>query len=170
MQELVRDISRFDATLFGIVDLNRAAYSKGATYIPAIIIVLLSAVLQYFVSKQLSPSAKDARGLKSILGDAKEGKKADQSDVSAAVNRNMLLLTPFIIAFVTLGIPAALALYLLTSSVVAYFQQRYILSKDEVELEAIADGEPVEAVVELPDKPKTKDKKKATSSKRKKRR
>ncbi len=167
MKELAADPSKFDNSLFGLMDLSRAAFGNGSIYFPAVLIVLASAILQYFVSKQLSPSAKDSKGLKAILKDASAGKMTDQSDVNAAVTRNMLLLTPLFIAVFTITIPAALALYLLAGSVVAYFQQKRVLESDEVEMEALADGEPVEAtIVENPKKETPKKRKKPTKKKR----
>lgn len=165
MKELATDISKFDMSLFGVIDLHKAAQGPDGWYLPALVIVLASAVLQYLVSKQLMPDAKDAQGLRAILKQANDGKMADQSDVSAAVSRNMLLLTPLLIAFITLRIPAALALYLLAGSVVAYFQQRAILETDQVELQAIADGEVTDATIVIPPK-----KPKAKSSAKRKRR
>lgn len=170
MKDLAGDISKFDMSFLGVVDLHRAALGAQGVYIPGLIIVLSSAILQYFVSKQLMPDTGEAKGLKSILKEANTGKMAEQSDVNAAVSRNMLYLTPLLIAFITIRIPAALALYLLAGSVVAFFQQRSILQTDQVELEAIADGESTEAVLlEKPGKPpKTKSKK--SSNRKKKRR
>lgn len=140
MKELAADISKFDYTLFGFIDLSRAALEKGSWYFPALVIVTGSAVSQYFQSKQLLPQDKDGRKLRHILRDAGKGEQADQSEVSAAVGRTTQYFIPFFIFIVTIGIAAALSLYWLTSGVVAIFQQRNILKEDETELEAIADA------------------------------
>lgn len=140
IKELATDIHKFDATLFGFVDLSRAAIGKvGGVYWPAMIIVIASAVMQYYQSKQLLPDDKDSRGLRKILKDAGKGKQADQSEVSAAVGRSTRYFIPGFIFLVTVNIPSALSLYWLTSGVVAYIQQARILGQDEEELEAIAD-------------------------------
>lgn len=140
MQALSVNIHRFDDTLFGFVNLSRSATGHGGTYWPAMIIVLLSAVAQYYQSKQLMPTQKDAKKLRDILKEAgKTGAKADQSEVNAAVTRSTRFLLPVMIFLVTVNLPAALSLYWLTGGVIAFIQQWLILRKDEQELEAIAD-------------------------------
>ena len=139
LQELATDISKFDATLFGAVDLTRAALSPEGFYLPAFVIVVSSVVVQYFQAKQLMPVDKDARGLRQILKDAGEGKQADQSEVNAAIGRSTKFLLPALIFVFTIGIASALSLYWLVSGAVAYIQQARVLNQDEEEMEAIAD-------------------------------
>lgn len=135
MKELAADISKFDATLFGVVDLKRAALSPSGTYWPAMIIVIGSAVTQYYQSKQLMPDDKNARKLRHILRDAQTGQQADQAEVNAAVGRSTKFLIPFFIFFVTVNIASALGLYWLVSGLVAMLQQAKVLKDDEVEIE-----------------------------------
>jgi len=86
MKQLSGNIHLFDATLIHAVNLSRSALKTGhGIYWPAMIIVIASAVTQYYSSKQLLPTDKDARSLKKILKDAGTGLKADQSEVIAAV-------------------------------------------------------------------------------------
>ena len=106
---------------------------------PALIIVVASAVSQFFQSKQLLPNDKDSRSLRKILKDAGSGKQAEQGEVNAAVGRSTRYFLPGLILFITIGLPAALPLYWLTTGVVAYIQQAKVLSQDETELEAVAD-------------------------------
>ncbi len=136
IKTLTADIHQFNNTLFGIVDLSRAALDKtGGIYWPAMIIVLGSAIAQYFQSKMLMPVDKDARGLRSILRDAGSGKSADQSEVNAAVGRMTIFFVPALIFLFTVRLPAALSLYWLTSALVAIVQQSIILREDEAEME-----------------------------------
>lgn len=132
MKELAADISKFDVSLFGVVDLTRKAV--GPTYWPAMFIVLGSAVVQYYTSKQLMVTDKSARGLRAIMREASEGKQADQAEVSAAVSRMMRFIVPAMIFFISVGIAAALSLYWLVSGLVAYIQQLVVLREDEEEL------------------------------------
>ncbi len=174
MKSLAADIHNFDATLLGVVDLSRAALEKGSgIYWPAMIIVIGSAISQYFQSKQLMPQAKDSRGLRRILRDASSGKKADQSEVNAAVGQSTRYFIPVMIFVFTVGLPAALSLYWLASGVTAYIQQAHILKQDETELEAAADKTVSKNVIEgeVIDKKtnKTQAKKKSSKNKRKKR-
>ncbi len=139
MKELAADISLFDETLFGFIDLSRAALGSGGVYWPAMCIVIGSAVAQYFQSKQLSPSTKDSRSLRSILKGAGKGEQADQSEVNAAVGRSTRFLLPALVFLFTVNIASALSLYWLVSGLVALIQQSIILRDDETEMEAVAD-------------------------------
>lgn len=139
MQSLAADISRFDATLFGVVDLTRSAIGQGGIYWPAMALVVGSAVSQYFQSRQLMPQDKDARSLRRILKEAGSGKQADQSEVNAAVFRSTQYFIPIMIFVFTVGLASALALYWFVGGLVAYIQQGRVLHQDEEELEAIAD-------------------------------
>ncbi len=140
MQELSHNIHLFDNTLFGVVDLSRAALNHGGgVYWPAMMIVIGSAIAQYYQSKQLLPTSKDQRSLRTILKEASAGKQADQSEINAAVGRSTRFLLPVMIFLFTVNIPSALSLYWLVSGVVAFIQQSIVLNRDEAEMEAIAD-------------------------------
>ena len=172
MQHLTSNIHNFDNSLFGLVDLSRSATSGAGVYWPAMILVLGSAIMQYYQSKQLMPNDKNARSLRQILRSAGEGKQADQSEVNAAVGRSTRYLLPIMIFFVTVNLPAALGLYWLTGGIVAFIQQGRVLGRDEKEMEAIADA-PSKDVSKIPEAevvtpPKTKKKKKHHNKRRKK--
>jgi len=179
MRHLATNIHLFDNTLFGFVNLGRSALSAGGIYWPAMIIVILSAVSQYFQSKQLLPVDKDSKGLREIMKNASGGKQADQSEVSAAVGRSTQYLLPIMIFLFTVSLASALSLYWLTSGVVAFIQQSIALREDETEMEKIADKAPTKdankvkeaEIVEKPTAKTTKPKisKKKKSNKRKKR-
>jgi membrane protein insertase Oxa1/YidC/SpoIIIJ len=149
MKELGSNISRFDHTLLGVVDLRRSALpTGGGIYFPAMLIVAASAVAQYFQSKQLLPTSKDGRNLRSILKDAGKGKNSDQAEVNAAVGRFSLYFIPGLIFIFTVNIASALSLYWLTSGAVALAQQAKILGQDEIEMEKIADEPTPKQVIE----------------------
>ncbi len=140
MKTLAENIHKFDATLFGIVDLSKSALGNGkAIYWPAMIIVLASAIVQYYQSKQLMPTDKNARKLRDILKEASSGQAADTSEVNAAVGKSTRYLLPVMIFLFTVSVASALSLYWLTSGIVAYIQQSIILNKDEEEMEELAD-------------------------------
>ncbi len=140
IQNLSANIHLFDNTLFGVVDLSRKAFDKGAIYWPAMLIVIASAVAQFYQAKQLMPSPKDKRGLRAILREAGNGQQADQSEISAAVGSSTKYMLPVIILTTSIHFASALALYWLISGLVALIQQNIILGKDETEMEAIADN------------------------------
>src|SRR3989344_4142010 len=139
MKEVAADITKFDATLLGKVNLIRPALGDQGLYIPALIIVAASSISQFFQSRQLMPQSQESRSLRKILREAGKGKRADQSEVNAAVGRSMLYLIPAFVFIIGLSLPAALPLYWLTSSLVALIQQTIILREDVSEAEALAD-------------------------------
>ncbi|MEK7153026.1 MAG: hypothetical protein AAB834_03700, partial [Patescibacteria group bacterium] len=170
LKELATDIHLFDATLFGAVDLTKAALSSSGVYWPALLIVTGSAVVQFYQSKQLAPNDKDARGLRAILRAAKDGKQADQQEINAAMARSTRYLLPALIFLFTINLASALSLYWLVSGIVAFIQQSIVLREDAVEMDAEADkaSKRAEKAVEaeIVDKPKTHPTKKATARKK----
>lgn len=147
IKDLAANIEVFDRTLFGVVDLFRPALEAGGTYWPAMALVVGSAVSQYYQSKQLLPDDKDGRSLRTILRDAKAGKKAEQSEVSASMGRSMRFFIPVMIFIFTVRIASALSLYWLVSGIIAYIQQASILRRDEAEMEVLAD-KPEKKIIE----------------------
>jgi YidC/Oxa1 family membrane protein insertase len=150
MKHIARHASDFDLTLFGISDLKRSALGPAGLYIPAMLLVIGSAVIQFLTSRQLMPVDKDARKLRHILKDAGAGKQADQSEVSAAVGRSAQFLIPFMVFVFTVNLASALSLYWLTGGIVAYIQQAIALRDDEVDMEKIADS-PTKDVSAIPE-------------------
>lgn len=139
MKVLSGNIHQFDPTLLGVVDLTRAASGPHGIYWPAMVIVLGSAVVQYFQSGQLLPTTKDSKGLRQIMKEAGSGKQADQTELNAAVGRSTRYLLPGMIFLFTVSLPSALSLYWLVGGLVAYGQQALALREDTEEMEAIAD-------------------------------
>ena len=183
MQELAKDISKFDETLFGLIDLTKPALGSGGVYWPAMVLVVGSAVVQYYQSKQLLPQDKESRSLRAIFRDAGEGKQADQAEVSAAIGRNTIYLFPALIFLFSVSIASAISLYWLVSGIVAYIQQSIVLRDDVDEMEHIADKKARVAtanerektaiqaeIVSSPSPVKSKPKRKTAKSKAKKRR
>lgn len=148
VKDLMVNINIFDESLFGLIDLTRAAISPAGFYLGAFLLVVGSAAVQYIQSTQLMPKPKDGRTLKQILKDASTGKEADQSEVSAAVMRGTRFLIPGMILIFTVGLASALSLYWFVSGLVAIIQQRKILRQDEQEMEQIADGPDKKQVIE----------------------
>ncbi len=138
MKTLAEDIGRFDNSLFGLVDLGRSALGQGGAYWPAMVIVVVGTLVQFYQSKQLLPDTKKSRKLRDILRDAGAGKQADQTEVNAAVGRSTLYLIPAMIFIFTVNIASALSLYFLVSGLTALVQQSRVLGKDEDEMEIMA--------------------------------
>lgn len=180
MKELAHNIHLFDNTLFGIVNLGKSALGPKGVYWPAMVIVVASAVTQYYQSKQLMPTPKDSRGLKQILKEAGSGRQADQAEVNAAVGRSTRFLLPGVIFLVTVNIASALSLYWFVGGLVAFIQQSFVLREDEAEMESLADsGKPSKDVTAIPEaevvetpatKPKSKTSKKSSKAKKRRKR
>lgn len=173
----------FDNTFLGFINLSKPALATGGVYLPGMLLVLGSAIVQFLTSRQLMPTDKDSRKLRDILKSAGEGKQADQAEVNAAVGRSTQYLIPFMVLVFTVHLPAALSLYWFTGGIVAYIQQAIALREDEEDMEKLAEAKPgrdvskiAEAeVVSEPDtiknkhKPAPKKSSKKKSSKRRKR-
>ncbi|HEX5456206.1 MAG TPA: YidC/Oxa1 family membrane protein insertase [Candidatus Saccharimonadales bacterium] len=160
IEGLSQDISKFDHTLFGVVDLSRKAIETGGFYAPALIVAIAAAIAQFYQSKLMMVDTKDAKKLSVIMKEAASGKQTDQSDISASISRMMMYFLPFVTFIFAINIPSALSLYILTTSTVGYFQQAYVLRQDEEEMHELAtEGEKAE-------KPETKTKKKKASRKK----
>lgn len=141
LPELAANIGSFDNTFLGFIDLTRAALNKGGgIYWPAMLLVVGSAVTQYFQSKQLMPTDKETRKLRDILKEASSGKQADQSEVNQAVGRSTRFFIPAMIFIFTVNLPSALSLYWLTSGLIAIYQQGRVLNREEKVLEKATKG------------------------------
>ncbi|HSX15582.1 MAG TPA: YidC/Oxa1 family membrane protein insertase [Candidatus Saccharimonadales bacterium] len=175
VQHLAHHAKDFDNSLFGLINLSRSALGPAGTYVPALLLVLGSAAIQFLTSRQLMPVDKNARKLRDILKSAGAGQQADQSEVSAAVGRSTQYIIPVMVLLFTINLPAALSLYWLTGGVVAYIQQAIALREDEEDMEKLADkpaGKDVSKITEAevvsqPAKPKKKPTRKKSTKRRK---
>jgi len=137
MEELSEDITKFDNTLLGQIDLGRPAYgADSGLYFPAFLLVLGSSIIQYFQIRQTMPSEKNSRKLRDIMREAgREGKQADNSEVNAAMGRSMANFMPILIFVITIGFAAALSFYWFVGGLIAYMQQRKLLKDDEYNMQ-----------------------------------
>lgn len=133
MKDLSADITKFDNTLLGAIDLSRPAYDQAkGLYIPAFLMVLGSAIISFYQIRQTMPNDKDSRKLRDILKEANaKGEPADSSELNAAMMRNFTYFMPGFIFVLTIGFPAALALYWFVGGLIAYAQQTKLLQSDE---------------------------------------
>jgi YidC/Oxa1 family membrane protein insertase len=179
MKHLAGNIHAFHDNLFGIVNLNRSALSKAGIYLPAMLIVIGSAISQFYQGKQLMPTSGDSRKLRDILKEAGSGNSADQSEINAAVGRSTRYLFPVMIFLFTVNYPSALSLYWLVGGVTAFIQQSIVLHEDTTKLEAtsgkstkdvskIVEAEVVETRPKAQPSKKPKSKKVSSKSKRRK--
>ena len=138
VKELIADPTHFNQNFLGFIDLTQHGISSDGVVIGLVILSLLAAVMQYLLSKQMSPSTDNGKRLRDILAEAGQGKEADQAELNAIVMRKMTKVMPVFLFFVMVSLPGALALYMATGNIVAYFQNASILKKDEQEMEVLS--------------------------------
>ena len=139
IKSIIDNPDAFNHQMLGFIDLTKTAFSNNGPDIALIALAFIAAGTQYIMTKQTMPSGKDNRRFRDIMKEAASGKEQDQADVNAAVMSSMAKFMPIMMFFIMISLPGALALYYTISNVVAVAQQHYLLNKDEIELEEIAD-------------------------------
>lgn len=141
INQLIKDPASFNEKLLGIVDLTAHAIGgAGGFNIFLIILAFVAAGSQYILSKQTSPQSSTKR-FRDVMSEAAEGKPADQAELNAVMMSKMIKILPFFMFFIMLSLPGALALYYATSNIFAAIQQHFILKRDVVEMDELADKE-----------------------------
>lgn len=139
IKELIKNPDQFNEKLLGVVDLTKAAFSNGSVDWILVGLAIIAAITQYIMSKQTMPQAESKRRLRDIMAEAAEGKQSDQAEMNAIVMGKMMKVMPFFMFFIMVSLPGALALYYVTSNLVAVAQQSYLLRKDADEMDVLAD-------------------------------
>ena len=144
IKNLIARPDQFNENFLSFVDLTKSAFSNGNVDIFLILLAVIAAYTQYIMGKQTMPHNESKKGLRAVMAEAAEGKQTDQAEMNAIVMTKMMKIMPFFMFFIMISLPGALALYYVTSNIVAVLQQSRLLKKDEEELEEIADeGTPV---------------------------
>lgn len=140
IQSIISDPSHnFNESLLGIVNLAKTPIADGVIYWPLIVLAVLSAILQYVQTKQISPQPTEKKRLRDLMAEsAATGKQVDQAEMSAIMTQRMMMFFPLLTFMVMLALPGAIALYTVVGSVVAIIQQSFILGKDVTEMEKLA--------------------------------
>lgn len=138
VKELIANPQNFNEKLFGFVDLTQHAVSAEGVNFFLIALAVIAAATQYIISKQTMPTSDNKR-LRDVMAEAANGKQPDQSELNGVMMQKMIKFMPFLLFFIMIGLPGALALYYAVSNIFAALQQSYILQKDKEELEEIAD-------------------------------
>lgn len=141
IRQLIDNPDSFNESMLGFIDLTRSAIGSHGIDIILVALAALAGITQYIMSKQTMPSDDSAKKFKDIMKEAAEGKQADQAEMNAIVMRTMIKVMPFFLFIIMINLPGALALYYTVSNLIAVAQQSYLLNKDEVELEEIAEAE-----------------------------
>lgn len=145
IKDLIAHPENFNENLFGFVNLTQHAITTNPLAINIFLIIIAAgaAVTQYFMSKQTTPQQPSNKRFRDIMKDAADGKQADQGEMNAVVMGKMIKFLPFMMFFIMISLPGALALYYAVSNLVAVAQQHKILKQDTEELVEIASEEPV---------------------------
>lgn len=139
---LIAEPNNFNEKLLGVVDLTKAAITTSGVDWILVGLAIVAAATQYVMSKQTMPHSESQKGLRQVMAEAAEGKQADQAEMNAIVMNKMIKVLPFMMFFIMISVPGALALYYAVSNIVAMMQQGYLLKQDEEELEELADSAP----------------------------
>src|SRR5690606_24465586 len=103
-------------------------------------LAIIAGITQYIMTKQTMPNTENQRRLRDVMAEAAEGKQADQSEMNEIVMRKMMKVMPVFMFFIMISLPGALALYYVTSNIVAVMQQAYLLRQDEDDLVKLANS------------------------------
>jgi len=143
VKDLLANPDNFNPNFLGMFDLTQHAVGQNGVVVGLVIVALAASVLQYFMSKQMSPNVDTKKRLRDILAEAGQGKEADQSEVNAIMMQKMMKFMPIMLFFIMISLPGALALYMATGNAVAFIQNKIILGQDKDELQKIADQAPL---------------------------
>lgn len=138
VKDLLANPGSFNEKFLGMIDLTQHAISPAGISIFLVILAGIAAYTQYLISKQTAPTTTTKR-LRDVLAEAGEGKEPDQAELNAVVTGKMIKFLPFLMFFIMLSLPGALALYYVTSNVFAAIQQHFLLKKDAEEMDHLAD-------------------------------
>lgn len=131
----------FHPKLFGIVNLDARAGFTSKSAVAVLLFALASAATQYWVSSQQLPSKKSekSRTFRQLLQETADGKEPDQAEMNAIMSRQMSKMMPIMLLLVMINLPGALVFYYFVSNIFTGVQQKYILNKNESEMEISAD-------------------------------
>lgn len=139
VQDLLANPENFNEMFLGVIDLTQHALPYvGPSSLFLILLAGIAAWTQYLISKQTSPTTTTKR-LRDVLAEAGEGNQPDQAELNAVVTGKMIKFLPFVMFFIMLSLPGALALYYVTSNVFAAIQQHFLLKRDAEEMDKLAD-------------------------------
>ena len=152
IQQLIHHPDQFNERLFGVVDLTKSAFANGNIDFFLVALAIVAGITQYVMTKQTMPQSDSTRRLRDIMAEAAEGKQSDQAEMNALVMTKMMKIMPLFMVFIMISLPGALALYYVTSNLVAVIQQSRLLKQDSAEMDKLADAGAVKPVTATPKK------------------
>ncbi len=140
IKKIIENPDNFNHTMLGFIDLTKTTFSNGKVDIILLVLALVSAITQYYMSKQTMPTTdKPKKRFRDIMREAADGNDANAADMSGAMMSNMVKIMPVMTFMIMVGLPGALALYYTVTNLVAMAQQHYLLNKDTEEMDELAD-------------------------------
>ncbi len=137
IKQLIDNPDNINHLMFGFINLSDVAISSKGVVPIVLILAGLSALTQYFMSRQTMPSNNSNKGVKGIMKEASEGKQADPAEMNAAAMQTMVKVMPVMTFFIMINLPSALTLYYTISNIIAVAQQAYIIKNyQEPEIES----------------------------------
>lgn len=140
VKQLLINPENFNENFLGFIDLTQHAINSNGISVFLVLLAGVAAFTQYIISRQTSPTTSTKR-LRDVLAEAGEGKEPDQAELNAVVMSKMIKFLPFMMFFIMLSLPGALALYYVTSNLFAAIQQHFLLKRDAEELDKLANQE-----------------------------
>lgn len=139
IRTVIENPGSFNHTMLGFIDLTGKALGNGTVNLVLLLLAAISALTQYVMTKQTSPTDTKGKKFRDLMADAAAGKESDPAEMSSVMTRGMMKFMPFMMFLIMVSLPGALALYYTTSNLTAVIQQHYLLKKDIGELDEIAD-------------------------------
>ena len=160
LKELSNDITLFDSTFVGLVDLTQPAISTAESgenifYFGAFLIVLFAVGMQFLTAKQTIAKTTTQTGppkkIRDILAEQKTGKEVDQQELIKAYSRLFVYIIPVVTFFVFIGWYAVLPFYWFFYNVLQLFQQKLFDHQTAATKTKVSvDGKEEEGVLEKP--------------------
>ena len=136
----------FHPQLFGVINLDvkpsdilMGRFSWSALFLLGC--AILSALLQFWVTRQQMPSGKANKNKKfrEMVREAKAGRELDESDISALTTSQMSFMMPLMMFFVMFNLNGALVFYYFLSNILTLIQQKIVLRKVNEEIDEVTD-------------------------------
>lgn len=131
----------FHPQLFGVVNLDAKAGFTNSSEIAILFFAVLSALVQYFLTKQQSPTDKSIKkkSFRELVKESADGKEPNQSDMNVMMTGSMSKMMPIMMLMIMINLPGALVFYYLLSNSFAAIQQKVIFAMGKDEMDAVAD-------------------------------
>lgn len=146
IKEIIADSGKFQASLFGIVDLSQSPFkAQGLSLLVLMTILALMALSQYHLSKMMQMVPLDKSGkkrrMKDIFKEAAEGKEPDQAEMSQIMSGSMAKFFPAMMFFSFGVLYGVVSFYSLFSNLVTILQYKFLEKHSLPETQTVEEDE-----------------------------